>query len=111
MTFRQLSLAGLSALICSACCTLPEPADVRFEGEVSLYSDGHVLSAVMQLADGGCVNLSLPDRLLNLMEHGETYDMHLLGRLYDYQAEAGSMIFVNGRRMPYPTCDRILFVE
>lgn len=111
MAFRVLGPICAIALACAACAALPDTRQHQFAGEVTLYSDGHVLGGQMELADGSCLTLSLPDRFLDRMERGESYHMDLLGRLYTYRPDPGAQIFVDGREMPYPTCGRILYVE
>jgi|GEM_PF-1825873 len=109
----------------SACVTTPPPmraktaADYQgaktraVSGLLEMSNDGHAYIGILRLADGSCINVSLPEVRSQGLAGKPSEAAELAGRVLFFPYAEGAMGFnVNGRKVGYGKCARyFLFVQ
>ena len=109
----------------SACVTTPPPiraktaADCQdaktcaVSGLLEMSNDGHAYIGILRLADGSCINVSLPEVRSQALVGKAPEAAEIVGRVLFFPYAEGAIGFnVSGRKVGYGKCTRyFLFVQ
>jgi hypothetical protein len=109
----------------SACVTTPPPmraktaADCQdaktcaVSGLLEMSNDGHAYIGILRLADGSCINVSLPEARSQALVGKAPEAVEIAGRVLFFPFAEGAISFnVSGRKVGYGKCARyFLFVQ
>jgi hypothetical protein len=77
-----------------------------------MSTDGHGYIGSLELPNGRCLNVSLPDKLSKTLIYKPSKRVVVTGRLLPYVRENGLIVRVNGRNIGQGTCgNKYLFVK
>ena len=120
MRLIRLLAAAMAVMALPACETTPD-APMSYEacsaarmctirGTLSQQSTGPALMGRLDLADGRCVNVSLPGEMLARLENAGAIEATVRGRVHEVPADTVSMT-IEGRTIGLGQCGSfILFV-
>lgn len=86
--------------------------DCTVEGDLTITTDGHGYIGKLDMENGDCLNVSLPDAVSEEHIYKNPTKMKLTGRWLPYVKQNGLVVTVNGRKIGEGLCgDHYLFVR